>query len=208
MPASNPPAQTGITQEQLDAALSKKADATALASKADTSSLATKADASALASKADVSALAAKADASALASKADVSAIPQPATAAPPAVQVDSAKGDAPRYALENHTHESRLQARRIQVTPDANGRFVYTFPKPYDAGVMPIVEVTAETPTGVTYRNDASILQSSVTNTQVTIIITRLPQSQTVSVLGAVLTLFQPVTTAVWVNIMSRAPS
>lgn len=134
--------------------------------------------------------------------------LPQPATTAPPAVQVDSSKGSAPRYALEDHTHQSRLQARRIQVTPDANGRYVYTFPLPYDAGVVPVVNVTAETPTGVTYRNDASILQASITNLQATIIITRLAQSQTVSVLGAVLTLFQPVTTAVWVNIMSRAPS
>lgn len=136
------------------------------------------------------------------------SAIPQPASAAPPPVQVDSSKGSAPRYALEDHTHQSRLQARRIQVTPDANGRYVYGFPLPYDSGVVPILSVTAETPTGVTYRNDASILQGSTTNTQTTIIITRLAQSQTVSVLGAVLTLFQPVTTAVWVNIMSRAPS
>lgn len=180
MPAANPPA-SGVTPAQLAAALATKADA---------------------------SAVAAKADAAALAAKADASAIPQPAMAAPPAVQVDSAQGDDTRYARANHTHESRLQARRIQDTPDANGRYVYTFPKAYDAGVVPIVQVTAETPTGVTYRNDASILQASTTNTQTTIILMRVPQSQTVGVLGAVLTLFQLNTTPVWVNIMSRAPS
>jgi hypothetical protein len=136
-------------------------------------------------------------------------AMPQPATTPPPAVQTDSATGtETQKFALANHTHESRLQARRIQVTPDANGRYVYTFPKAYDTSVVPIVNATAETPTGVTYRNDVSILQGSTTNAQTTLVITRLAQSQTVSVLGAVLTLFQPVTTAVWVNIMSRAPS
>lgn len=134
--------------------------------------------------------------------------IPQPATSAPPPVQVDSAQGSMPRFAREDHTHESRLQARRIQVTPDANGRYVYTFPKPYDTNVKPVVNATAETPTGVTYRNDVSLLENSTSNTQVTLVITRLAQNQTIGVLGAVLTLFQPVTTPVWVNIMSRAPS
>jgi len=134
--------------------------------------------------------------------------MPQPATSAPPAVQIDSSKGDAPRYALENHTHQSRLQATRALFTPDANGRFVWSYPLPYDAGVTPVVEVTAETPAGVTYRNDASILQGSSTNTQATIIVTRLPQSLAMGALGGLISLFQPVTTPVWVNIMSRAPS
>lgn len=133
---------------------------------------------------------------------------PKPATGAPPAVQVDSSKGTLPRYALEDHTHQSRLQARRIQVTPDANGRVVYTFPLPYDAGVVPIVSVTAETPTGVTYRNDASILQASTTNTQTTIIITRLNQNVVVGLLNAVLPVFAAATGTIWINIMSRAPS
>jgi hypothetical protein len=136
-----------------------------------------------------------------------IAAMPQPATGAPPAVQVDSSKGTMPRFALEDHTHESRLQARRIQVTPDANGRYVYTFPRTY-VGIIPIVNVTAETPTGVTYRNDSSILEGATTASQTTIIVNRVAQSQTVSVLGATLTLFQPVTTPVWINIMSRAPS
>lgn len=134
--------------------------------------------------------------------------VPKPATAAPPAVQVDSAKGAAPRYALEDHTHESRLQARRIQVTPNAQGQYVYTFPKAYDASVIPIVQVTAETPSGVTYRNDASILAGSTSNTQTTIIVTKLNASITMGLLNAVMNLFAPQTGPVWINIMSRAPS
>ena len=69
-------------------------------------------------------------------------------------------------------------------------------------------MEVTAETPAGVTYRNDASILQGSTTNTQTAIIASRIPQSQTVGVLGAVLSLFTSAAQPLWVNIMSRAPS
>ena len=134
--------------------------------------------------------------------------IPKPATAAPPPVQVDSATGSAAPYARADHTHQSRLQARRIQVTPDTNGRYVYTFPLPYDAGVVPIVEVTAETPAGVAYRNDASILVGSTTSTQVTIIVTRLNQNVVTGLLNTVLPVFAPVTSPVWINIMSRAPS
>lgn len=135
--------------------------------------------------------------------------IPRAGTVAPPAVTIDSAVGGDPNvFARADHTHESRLQARRIQVTPDATGRYVYSFPKPYSAGIMPIVNVTAETPSGAAYRNDATLAEGSTSNTQTTIVITRLAQSQTTGVLGAVLTVFAPVTTPVWVNIMSRAPS
>jgi len=135
-------------------------------------------------------------------------AMPKPATAAPPAVQVDSNKGMAPRYALEDHTHESRLQARRISLTLDTNGRAVYVFPKAYESGLVPIVQVTAETPTGVAYRNDAAILQGSTTNAQTTIVVTRLNQNVVTGLLNAVLPVFAPATGSVWVNILSRAPS
>ncbi len=138
-------------------------------------------------------------------------ALPQPASTAPPAVALNSLPGTAGAsagFARADHTHQSRLQARRIQVTPDANGRYVYAFPLPYDTGIVPIISVTAETPTGATYRNDATLLEGSTSNTQTTIIVTRLAMSQTIGVLGAVLTVFQPVTAAVWINIMSRAPS
>lgn len=134
--------------------------------------------------------------------------MPQPATAAPPAVQADSEKGDDLRYALANHTHQSRLQARRVQVTPNAAGQFSYTFPLPYDAGVKPIVNVTAETPSGVSYRLDASVVEGTATNTQVTILITKLNQSIIMGLLNAVIGLFVPQTATTWVNIMSRAPS
>jgi len=140
---------------------------------------------------------------------AQVAAImPQPATTAPPAVQVDSAKGDVPRYALENHTHESRLQARRLQLAFDANGEAIYVFPKEYPVGVVPIVQVTVENTRAATYRYDATILEGSVTNKQATIVLTRTPRTLTVSLLGAVLNVFTNPAVPAWVNIMSRAPS
>lgn len=142
-------------------------------------------------------------------SMADVQAMmPKPANAAPPAVQADSSTGDDLRYALANHTHESRLQARRVQVTPNAQGQFTYVFPRPYDSGVVPIVQVTAETPAGAGYRNDASVIQGATTNIQTQILITRLNQTISVAGLGISAPLFSAVTASVWVNIMSRAPS
>jgi len=135
-------------------------------------------------------------------------AIPQPATAAPPPVQVDSAVGDVPRYARENHTHESRLQARRMQLTFDANGEAIYTFPKAYGAGVVPIVQVTAENTRGAAFRYDATIKQDATTATQATVILSKTPRTLTASVLGAVLNVFTNPADTVWVNIMSRAPS
>lgn len=140
--------------------------------------------------------------------KADASAIPKPATAAPPPVQVDSAMGDTPRYALENHTHESRLQARRVQLAFDANGEAVYTFPKAYPAGTVPIVAVTAENTRGAAFRYDATILEGSTSSKQTTIVLTRTPKTLTVSLLGAVLNVFTTPAATAWVNIMSRAPS
>lgn len=104
-------------------------------------------------------------------------------------------------------TGADRQQALRIQVTPDANGRAIFTYPKAYAVGVKPAVTTTAETPNGATYRNDASVEENSATNTQVVIIVQRLPKTLTVTILGAVLNIISPVTTPVWINVLVRAP-
>ena len=93
-------------------------------------------------------------------------------------------------------------------MTPNASGQYVYIFPLPYDAGVVPIIQVTCETATGQTYRYDAGILQGSTTNTQTTIVITKTNANVVTGLLNAVLAMFVPATSALWVNIMSRAPS
>lgn len=103
-------------------------------------------------------------------------------------------------------TGVSRQQAVRVQLTPDANGRLVYTYPLPYATGSVVAVQVTAETPSGVAYRNDASIEEGSAGLTSVAILVQRIPKTLTASVLGAVLPVLVPVTTPVWLNIFIRA--
>lgn len=136
------------------------------------------------------------------------SKLPQPASSAPPAVAIDGAAGNQTPYARADHTHESRLLARRVQLTFDANGEAVYTFPKAYAAGIVPIVSATAENARGTSYRYDVSVLQSATTNATATIVLTKTPRTLTVSLLGAVLNVFTNPADTVWVNILSRAPS
>lgn len=146
------------------------------------------------ASQAAVDAAAAKADAaSAKATTAETTA--------------NTAMQKADAAASSALTSADRQQAVRSQFTPDANGLVVFTYPKAYVDGTKPAVTTTAETPTGVAYRNDASVLEGSATNTQVTILVQRIPKTLTASVLGAVLNVIVPVTTPVWINILVRAP-
>lgn len=135
-------------------------------------------------------------------------AVPQPASTAPPPVQVDSATGTAAPYARGDHTHESRLQARRMQLVFDANGEAIYAFPKAYPASIVPIVQVTAENTRGASFRYDATVKQDATTNAACTVILSKTPRTMTVSLLGAALNVFTTPADTVWVNIMSRAPS
>lgn len=88
-----------------------------------------------------------------------------------------------------------------------AIGRVVFPFPRAYATGIVPAVSTTAETPQGAAYRNDASVEEASATNTQVVILVQRIPKTLTASVLGAVLNVLTPVTTPVWINVFVRAP-
>lgn len=119
----------------------------------------------------------------------------------------DSAMTKADTANADLLTGANRQQALRIQVTPDANGRAVFVYPVAYVTGTKPAVTTTAETPNGAAYRNDASVEENSATNTQVVIIVQRVPKTLTVTLLGAVLQLIAPVTTPVWINVLVRAP-
>lgn len=139
---------------------------------------------------------------------ADISAtsavVPQPVLDAIAKAQADATA--AMTQANNGLTSANRQQAMRVQVTPDANGRLTYIYPQAYAAGSVIAAQVTAETPNGATYRNDASIEEGTATNTQVVILVQRIPRSLTVSILGAVLNILAPVTTPVWLNIFVRA--
>lgn len=139
------------------------------------------------------------------ATQAQVDAIASKADNA--ASKADTALTKANAIEADMLTGADRQQAVRIQVTPDANGRVIFTYPKPYVAGTKPAVTTTAETPNGATYRNDASIEENSATNTQVVILVQRIPKTLTVTLLGAVLNVIAPVTTPVWINVLVRAP-
>jgi hypothetical protein len=143
---------------------------------------------------------------------ADTSAIAAQAAqadqnAAAAQVTANNALTQANTTAADMLTGADRQQAVRIQVTPDANGRAVFVYPKAYVAGTKPAVTTTAETPNGAAYRNDASVEENSATNTQVVIIVQRVPKTLTVTILGAVLNIISPVTTPVWINVLVRSP-
>ena len=134
--------------------------------------------------------------------------MPTASTTAPPAVAVDSATGQAAQFARADHTHQSRLQARRIQLTFSAAGLADYTFPLPYDAGVIPTVEVTAETPPGATYKLDACVVQDSTTNLKTTIAVAKVNRDLVSGLVGALLPVFTAASGKIWVHVMTRAPS
>lgn len=117
--------------------------------------------------------LASKADSSALDSKADASAIPQPATAMPPGVADMGALGAADkRYARADHTHASK--ARKQRVLGVKTTTYVWTFPTPFDAGVVPICNAIAEDPANNAADCYNVQIAGPVTNTAVTFRIVR----------------------------------
>lgn len=125
-----------------------------------------------------------------------------------PGVTMAEVQGVVDKAMVDGLTGADRQQAVRVQVTPDANGRVTFVFPKAYVAGTVPAVTTTAETPAGANYRNDASIEEGTATASQVVIIVQRIPKTLTVTLLGAVLNVISPVTTPVWINILVRAPA
>ncbi|HEX7933237.1 MAG TPA: hypothetical protein VF573_09200 [Paraburkholderia sp.] len=112
---------------------------------------------------------------------ADVTAlIPQPATSAPPAVADSGAQGGIARYAMENHTHASKIRKSRIAVSA---ATYTWTYPTPFGAGVVPICNGIAETAPSATDLINIQI-DGAPTNTQCTFRITRYQQS-VVSLIG-----------------------
>jgi hypothetical protein len=216
-------AQISSLESQLAAKADTSAVSMALASKADASALAAKADASAvstaLSSKADAasmtSALASKADASAmttaLAAKANTSSVPTAATNPPPGVTPVGALGDVTtRFALENHTHRSSVQAARLQVAGGV-GRFTWTFPTPYDVGMVPVCTATVQTATNETQPYVVNML-GQPTNTSVTFVVfkatTQTLGGTLLAIAGAVINLFGFAANDTIVNVIARLPS
>lgn len=73
---------------------------------------------------------------------------PDPATSAPPSVNDAGAQGNILRYAMENHTHASKVR-KWAQAIAVAN--YTWTYPTPFGAGVVPIVSAIAQVAPGNT---------------------------------------------------------
>ncbi len=136
--------------------------------------------------------------------------MPQPASAAPPAVGDSNVKGAAPRYALEDHTHKSSVQAKRMQVVGSA-GIATWTFATPYD--VAPVVTAIAETPNNSLFINVASVVEGSITTTKCDIVVQRVAKTQTLAssalaLLGLILPIFAAAPADTYVNCVARKAS
>ena len=109
-------------------------------------------------------------------------AMPKPATSMPPGVGVDGATGtDTTQYALANHTHATSVQ--RFRMSLSATGTAArWTFAKPYDPGVVPVVNCTPQITSGGAPAAVANIV-GSPTNTYVDVAVFN--AQPTVGVLG-----------------------
>lgn len=106
-----------------------------------------------------------------------LSAIPQPASSMPPGVSDTGSIGDnITQFALANHTHASKARKGLAAVQSNV-ATFTWTYPTPFAAGVVPVCNAIAQTPTGNTDLINVQI-DGAPTNTAVTFRITRYSQS------------------------------
>lgn len=94
---------------------------------------------------------------------------------------------------------------QRIRAVTDTTGVYTWTYPNAYAAGVVPVIEATAEGASGST---DVINVQTNgaPTNTSVTVRVTRTQQS-VVALLGLTILSIPATVGATTVNITARAP-
>lgn len=83
--------------------------------------------------------------------------MPQQAINAPPAIGDAGAVGDTFRFAMENHTHASKI--RRQIVNIGAVSTYTWVYPVPFDAGVIPACNGIAQVVAGNTDLYNVQIL-------------------------------------------------
>lgn len=139
-------------------------------------------------------------------------AMPVPADAAPVSIADTSAKGVATtKYALQDHTHKSSFQAKRLPVAGGA-GKFTWTFDQPFPDGIVPVVIGTGEVVSNATQGVLVNVIESSITNVKADFLIFR---TQTQTLPGLALSLLNLVVSTIglapnntYVNCMARMPS
>lgn len=109
---------------------------------------------------------------------------PDPAQGPPPSVQDSGSQGNILRYAMENHTHASKVRKERkaISSASAASFTFTWTYPTPFGAGVVPIVNGIAEA-TGTTDSVNVQV-EGTPSNTQCVFRVSRYSQTL-VSLIG-----------------------
>jgi hypothetical protein len=100
------------------------------------------------------------------------SLMPQPASATPPGVADNGTAGLGATYARGDHTHASK--ARKQRVTSVNAATFVWTYPTPFAAGVVPICNGIAEDPANSASDCYNVQVAGTPTNTQVSFRIIR----------------------------------
>lgn len=127
----------------------------------------------------------------------------QPAVSAPPAVGDSSVQGNIPRYAMENHTHASKVRKDRLQSAAD--GTITWTYSTPFGAGVVPRISCVAEVATGVTDVVNVQVIDTP-TNTQCKLLVNRTNRS-TVALLGLTILSLPAQPGVTWVHAIAIEP-
>lgn len=109
--------------------------------------------------------------------------IPVASTAKPKGVSDESAQGtDNMKFEPAGHTHASKARKARVAVN---TATYVWTYPIPFDAGVVPICNGIAETAAGSTDLINVQV-EGTPTNTQCKFRITRVSSGLLSLLLGA----------------------
>lgn len=109
---------------------------------------------------------------------------PLPGTSTPPGVADAGNLGNDMRYARADHTHASKAR-KQIVTMPSAAATYTWTYPTPFGAGVVPIVNAIVQVPGGNTDLFNVQIM-GAPTNTQCTFQINRVSAGLLAIVLGA----------------------
>lgn len=114
-----------------------------------------------------------------------LAAIPTMATTAPPGVSDTGAPGTATNeYAGKFHTHASKAR-KQIIVMGSASTTYVWTYPVPFAAGVVPVCNGIAQVPNGTTDLFNVQLM-GTPTNTQATFQINRVSAGLLALLVGA----------------------
>lgn len=108
-------------------------------------------------------------------------AIPAASSADPTPIAVASAPGAASPYARADHVHASKT--RRSRIATAADGTLTWTYPVPFDVGVVPQIQGIVETAVGVTDVLNVQI-EGTPTNVSAKLRVTR-TQTSIVALIG-----------------------